>query len=693
MDEPVRTGGDPPVEPVTKKYIERRDRGLSGIAELSRLRWLRGLPEAYMAIASGATLEDRVAEVCVQTRRFLGAADSRLVFGREIERSVTSPAGDEISAHLLGNAGLLTVTAPRDRRWNDDERTALQQLAALISAPIHDARRLEMAQRAGQVGILLGGVAGPNEVLERFLEQGVERSGADRGVVRLVDDERAVGDDSALAALQPVLDDVARTGESVFSNGTGGEHGVWAVLPVGTSTLRFGVVALGFDEPQPFDEVQRSFLADVGRRLTAALDRSRAYESERVARQEAEIASARLRDLQGLASDLARAATRRRVAEVLLRRAMVSAGAPTGTVAMSTTQPEVEVLAAVGPLRAEQWKLIRTALVKVLPSAVDIGSNGRLLVVDTVSLPGLVADELGGAGIEQLAWQPILTGEHEIGVLLLGWPDVVADRDVDRHLLQAQVAMAGSTLQRAARYDVEHAIAGTLQRSMLALPPITTERVRWSVLYRAGSAGLAGGDWYDLIEIDEHRLAIVVGDIVGRGVEAAASMGQLRSATRALATQIDAPAELLAALDRYATNTGQGRYSSLAYVLLDTRTGEIAHAVAGHPPPILRLPDGRASVVNSGRGPLLGLPCERTDAGSAIVPGTSIVMYTDGLVERRGESLDVGIERLVSAVQAAGLLHPDDACRDLVDRLLDVESDAENRPDDVAVVIVELLAQ
>ena len=644
-------------------------------------------------------VEERVAEVCVQARRFLGAVDARLVFGRQIGRFEPSSPGDEISAYLLGNAGLLTVTAPPGRRWNDDERLAVQQLAALISAPINDARRLEMAQRAGQIGSLLGGVAGPDEVLGRFVGLGIERSGAARGVVRLFDDDRPVGDAPGSAIVQPVMDEVARTGEAEFLNDAGpgdssgggsvGERGVWAVLPVGTRGHCYGVAALGFDEAQPFDEVQRSFLADVGRRLTAAIERSRAFDRERVARQDAELSAARLRDLQGLASDLARAETRQRVAEVLLSRALMSSGATSGAVAVGTTDADVEVLASVGSLREEQWAGLRAPLMAAPVVRLDDGSRSSLIAVEASMLMSPACGDLAGAGIEHLAGQPITTGDREIGLLLLGWSDAVAGLVVDRRLLRAQVEMAGSTLQRAARYEVEHSIAGILQRSMLALPPIATEQVRWSVLYRAGSAGLAGGDWYDLIEIDEHRLAIVIGDIVGRGVEAAASMGQLRSATRALATQIDAPGELLRALDRYAINTGQGRYSSLAYVVLDTATGEMAHSVAGHPPPLLCRPDGTTSTLESGRGPLLGLPCERRDAVVTIAPGTSIVMYTDGLVDRRSESLDVGIERLADAVRTAGPLEPANACRQLVERMLDNEADVASGPDDVAIVIVK----
>ncbi len=660
-------------------------------ADRGRLGWLRGLSDAYMAIASGDTIDDRLSEVCAQAKRFLAAADTRLVFGRHAE-SAEQTACDEIHAHLLGSAGVLTVIAPPGRRWTEAERTALQQLAALISAPINDARRLESAQRAGELGALLGGVAEPDEVLTRFLTDGVAQVGADRAAVRLFDDN-GERDEPPSAAVVEVIDDVARSGDAAFlDRPTDSDQEAWAVLPLGVGGNRIGVVAFGFHDSQPFDEVQRSFLADVGRRLTAALDRSRAYASERTARRDAELASARLRDLQGLAVELARAATRRRVAQVVLRRVVASSNAAGGSVAMFTTQPNVEILAASGSFRSEQWGDL-DELVEALMGAVAPRDRTALLVVSAASLPAPVSATLIAHGVAQLAWQPITSGEREIGVVIVGWNDAVADRSVDRDLLQAQVAMAGSTLRRAARYDVEHTIADTLQRSLLDLAPIAFEQVRWSVLYRAGSAGLAGGDWYDLIELDSHRLAIVIGDIVGRGVEAAASMGQLRSATRALASRIDEPAEMIGALDQFVSRSGPGRFSSLAYMVLDTRSGLLAHCIAGHPPPILRDRNGQVAVLTSGRGPLLGIPCERRGAIRTVEPGTSVVMYTDGLVERRGESLDIGIERLVSTLQAgAGLAGPDDTCRDLVDQLVDSQAETDGAGDDVSIVVVERLA-
>ncbi len=291
---------------------------------------------------------------------------------------------------------------------------------------------------------------------------------------------------------------------------------------------------------------------------------------------------------------------------------------------------------------------------------------------------------LDAAGVRSFAAYPIRAGRRTIGVLGLGWADDAPPPDLDV-LVRAQVAMAGPALLRAERYDLDHDIADTLQRSFLALPPIELPGVRWSVHYRAGAAGLAGGDWYDLYALDDHRVAVTVGDVVGRGVQAAAVMGQLRSATRAIAALVDEPGELLAALDGFVTAGEQGRYSSIAFAVLDTRTGELRHAVAGHPPPVLRLPDGTTRLLESGHGPLLGVPCERTTASVNLPPGGLLVLYTDGLVERRDELVDAGLARLVEAVANAPTTDPDAMCPHLAAQLRSVDDVA----DDVAILALQ----
>jgi serine phosphatase RsbU (regulator of sigma subunit) len=188
-----------------------------------------------------------------------------------------------------------------------------------------------------------------------------------------------------------------------------------------------------------------------------------------------------------------------------------------------------------------------------------------------------------------------------------------------------------------------------------------------------------------VIDLGEQRVAVAIGDVVGRGVGAAAAMGQLRSATRALARWTRDPADLLAALDEFTITTGAGRYSTLAYLVLDTGKGELTQALAGHPPPILLKPDGTATLLSADAGAPLGVAGERRLTCERIEPGSVVVLYTDGLVERRGEVIDQGIDRLARAVAAhAHATDPEHLCGRLVDTLSSAGEDA----DDVAVLVL-----
>lgn len=202
----------------------------------------------------------------------------------------------------------------------------------------------------------------------------------------------------------------------------------------------------------------------------------------------------------------------------------------------------------------------------------------------------------------------------------------------------------------------EQEIARDLQRSLLAgaapeAPGLTVE-----VAYRPAVAGLeVGGDWYDAFWLDPPRtIGLVVGDVVGRGLAAAATMGQLRSAVRALASTGLAPGELLHALDRYARRHEVGQMATVVYADLDLERGRLRYACAGHPPPLVLEAGAEGRFLLEGRSlPLdaLAAPTARTGATAELPPGAVLLLYTDGLIERSDRPLQAGMERLRAEVE------------------------------------------
>jgi PAS domain S-box-containing protein len=202
----------------------------------------------------------------------------------------------------------------------------------------------------------------------------------------------------------------------------------------------------------------------------------------------------------------------------------------------------------------------------------------------------------------------------------------------------------------------EQAIAQELQRGLLSGRLPTSPQLEIDVFYRPAIADLeVGGDWYDAFALDERRVALVIGDVVGRGITAATTMGQLRSAVRALGATGLAPGPLLDALDRYTARHEVGSMTTLVYAEVDLATLVVRYASAGHPPPLLVEADGSARFLEDGRSVPLDVPraagVGRDQGQTQVRPGAQLVLYTDGLVERRHRSIADGMELLRAAIR------------------------------------------
>jgi anti-sigma regulatory factor (Ser/Thr protein kinase) len=198
-----------------------------------------------------------------------------------------------------------------------------------------------------------------------------------------------------------------------------------------------------------------------------------------------------------------------------------------------------------------------------------------------------------------------------------------------------------------------------------------------------------GGDWYDVVLLPHGRVGLAIGDVVSRGVRAAAVMGQMRIALRAYALDGDGPGPVLDRLDRLVRGMGEREMATVAYAVLDQAERTMTLGLAGHLPPLVISGSGEARLIEATRSRPIGVAAARRYE-ETVVPierGDTLVFYTDGLVERRGASIDEGLERLVASGRAVAQLDPNELC----DRLL-VDAEAGAVPDDVAVLTVRLPA-
>jgi serine phosphatase RsbU (regulator of sigma subunit) len=236
----------------------------------------------------------------------------------------------------------------------------------------------------------------------------------------------------------------------------------------------------------------------------------------------------------------------------------------------------------------------------------------------------------------------------------------------------------------------EHRVAVELQRGLLPKRLPDLSGIDIAAHYEAAGEGAeAGGDWYDAFVLPHRRIGVVVGDVTGRGLPAASTMGQLRSVTRAFALDDDGsstPGEVLTRVNRYQRAVPEHTLFSVIYAVVDPHRGRLCWATAGHPPPLLRTASGDIRILR-GAGPLIGLADGVYEATEqAVHPGETLILYSDGLIERRGESLDVGLQRLSAAV-ACGPDQPSPLCDHLLARML---SQAEGLRDDVTAVLVKI---
>jgi PAS domain S-box-containing protein len=233
----------------------------------------------------------------------------------------------------------------------------------------------------------------------------------------------------------------------------------------------------------------------------------------------------------------------------------------------------------------------------------------------------------------------------------------------------------------------EHELGLLLQRSLLGgeLPGGEDAEVGFTYL-PAVRGQEAGGDWYDAFPAgDGHELTVVVGDVVGRGIGAAATMGQLRSAARALVLTGLGPAEVLGGLDRYCARHDVGEMATVVHAQVDLRDGRMRYACAGHLPPVLVEPGRPPRYLQEGRSLPLGVQPEgeaRRDAVAELVPGAVLVLYTDGLVERSDRPLEEGLAGLLSALEELGDLPPGELTERVAARLVDRDAPS----DDVCVL-------
>ena len=591
-------------------------------------------------------------------------------------------------------------------------------------------RREEYADRLRQVATALSEALAPERVVEVVLEQALPTVRADAAAVALLSAdgtelELPASTGYTAARLDPwrrmavdlplPLTDAVRRKEAVWSESAESlirdypaladtEIGfpALAAVPLVAEGKAVGAISLSYKEAHEFGLEERSFLRSVAHEAAQALARARLYDRERRARRDAEAARELLDFLaragEVLADSLDQNTTLRRVADLAVPRIADWCGVDL----LEDGRIENVAVAHVDPAKVELAHEFRRRYPPPLddptglPNVLRTGQSELYPHVDDEMLSQAARDDEHLEMIRALSLRSVMIVALRARGRTLGAVTFVS-AESGRHYDESDLAFAEELARRAALaidnarlYRHEQGVAESLQNSLLPERLPELPGVSLAARYLSGTEGVdVGGDWYDVVALDGQRIALVIGDVAGRGIPAASVMGQLRIALRAYALEGHSPVEIVNRVNRLANTLPNGDMATLSLVVFDA-TGETIESVsAGHPPAVIRRANGRSETLPAARRQPIGvMTAPRYEARvDPLEPGATLVLYTDGLVERRGESLDTGLGRLRDAV-ADGPADAEALCDHLIDRLVE----GEERPDDIAMLVLSTAA-
>ncbi len=581
-----------------------------------------------------------------QVVHVVGGPDGRPMRAQGMTVDVTEQKRAERSTELLAETGRLLA----------DPGGAEQKLAALVALVSHDFGDAAVVSLAGPDGRL-------RRVAVAHDDPAVERRLLSRPPMAV-----PPGTARALAPGLPVLLPTAEVGEAKGS----------LAVPLRVEGRFAGILEfLHLDAVPVPDDADLDLIAELGRRASLALEADRRRIRER--------------HVQRVTADLASSATVAEAARRLATRLRDILGA--SAVRMYVVEPDHGTLRMVHGLGYSDALLRRDAVIRhddEVPLAHAVRTGEPVWIRDRADWdrqwPG-VPRVIDGDGYAAAAL-PLRAGGTVVGVLGMSFATYRTFPSDEQEFILAMAAQAAPALERAAAADERRMIAETLQTSLLPPTLPTLDRLELAARYLPGAHGTrAGGDWYDVLPLDDGRVAIAVGDVVGQGARAAAVMGQLRSVLSGYLLEGHEPERALALLDRYAGRVPGATGSTVTCLVIDQTTGELTWARAGHPPPLVLGPTG-PRFLEDATGTVLGVRGRPpyVPGHTRLAAGESVVLYTDGLVERRGEPIDDGLDRLL---ETGGKAHPLPPAA-LAEALLDAGLD-DGPTDDVALLVVRLM--
>jgi GAF domain-containing protein len=385
-----------------------------------------------------------------------------------------------------------------------------------------------------------------------------------------------------------------------------------------------------------YGQEELTMAEELARHAALAIDNGRLHRAEQEANAALQAVAERLDRLHKVAAALSSAVTVPDALNAILGEGIGASGAVAGIVGLVSDDGEtIEVAAARGyPARTiEAWRSFPVS--RRLPLS-DVVRTGQAFFCESQAERDARWPTFAGMGTSHaFVALPLALHGKVRGALGLTFESDRSFSHDDREVLLTVARQCAQALERARLYEQEHAIAVAVQRSLLPDDVAVSEEVAVAARYLPASPGLEiGGDWYDVIKVGPRELIVSIGDVVGHGLKAAATMGQLRNATRAYALEHSSPADIVAHLNAFVSHFPDGEFSTLFVARLDLERRVLEYTNAGHPPPLLRRPGGGTVWLEDARvfpiGVEVGVACP--SATVELDPDTVLFLYTDGLV-------------------------------------------------------------
>jgi PAS domain S-box-containing protein len=645
--------------------------------------------------------------------------------GEELDILERALAGERLDHYetdrVTKDGGRIVVSLSVSPIFNADGEVVLASVIARDITSRH--RSLTLASRLQALTTALSKEITSERTIEVLLEQAGAALGADAGTVGLLtpggDEVELAGSvgysEDGLAAWQrfPLAADTPmsaaiRDNEAVWTTsgdellerfpGLGDSdvhYDSLAVIPLAVGGVPFGAVSLSFSGRRGFDEEETAFLTAAGQQVAHTLARARMYEEQQET-------AARLSFLAEASELLAQTLDPE---DALTRLAQLAVGTIADWCGIELVDDDGSLrnvaVAHMDPARVElaaelrrRYPVDETSTTGV-PNVIRTGQSELYALVADETLAASAEDAehlelIRELGIVSVMIVPLRARGRTLGALTVVSSDAGRTYDEgDLELAEDLARRAALAIDNSMLFRREHEAALTLQRSLLPASLPEVPGLEFAARYEPAAPGMeVGGDWYEVVETADGRVGVMIGDVAGRGIRAASIMGRVRPALRGFVADGHSPDESIRRLDTLIKESDRPELTTVFQLLYDPKTASAEYVRAGHPPALLRLPDGSIQELRGEGSPPVGIlrDVKFTVDRAEVPPGSLLLLYTDGLIERRGDNLMAALEKLKDRF-AAG---PEGA-QECLARLAD-QYNAEEVPDDVAMLAMAVAA-